>query len=726
MIACLLLLSFQSPDFDAIAQKRDVAALRAIATPEVLAQPRVFDFLTKPGAYGVGRFGWRAKSAVDPVDQRRYVVFTTRLTSEDVGEAVFEVEGGKLVRAFPELETLGVRIVHHDFDLRFEPAAKTLIARDKVTLRLDPVREKSFQARFSPCYKVSKVVDGAGREVKFSQAGGVVFLPTPAGSRATYELSYTGVVDQPEYAGAITSGEVMLTNDYWYPMIGRQAATQTVTATIPAGWTLVAQGTQTFEKSSGATKTASYRMDLPTVYFSLSAGPYESRSDTIGGRRFVTWGGGLNQEQMRAQNEANAHVIDFYSKAFGAYPFPQWGSMITPLYGGGALEAYSFATYGTGWLPAIDGHEPAHTWWGGIIPNSYLKSFWNESFAVYSAGLYEREADLGNRTERRLAFVSDATPSNGYRAASLLDSGASWGPPASELGYGKGGKVLQMLESEIGVDAMIRSLAEWVKVHPRGELGEWEGFLQVVRRVSGANLDKFIEEWFRRPGWADFSIEDVTWSTGKLRASAKFAGSPYSLKCEFMLQFPDGRKDFGSVRFEPDRQGNAKILIDCRQKPALVSFDPWRKLLRRTESNEAPAELRGLLRRFKRYNDPKRPGWMPFGPQGTSEAPPSDLTNAFLIGSPETMPAMKSLCDKVGFQVSGNKLTYKGTTIDLNAGAAMALVDLGGGKMCAIGLGATRLSPETGRARLCVVDDLGRVLRAETEPKTSGFLTARL
>jgi hypothetical protein len=86
---------------------------------------------------------------------------------------------------------------------------------------------------------------------------------------------------------------------------------------------------------------------------------------------------------------------------------------------------------------------------------------------------------------------------------------------------------------------------------------------------------------------------------------------------------------------------------------------------------------------------------------------------------------MKALCDKAGFTVEGNKLSYKGTEIDLEHGAALAVVDLGGGRSCVIGLGKTRRRPDFGRARTVLVDDLGRFLRGKTDPKTSGYLTYR-
>jgi hypothetical protein len=104
---------------------------------------------------------------------------------------------------------------------------------------------------------------------------------------------------------------------------------------------------------------------------------------------------------------------------------------------------------------------------------------------------------------------------------------------------------------------------------------------------------------------------------------------------------------------------------------------------------------------------------------------PADLSNMFIVGHPDTVPQMRDLCARAGFKVDGNKLTWQGTEIDLTKGGAVAVVNLDNGKHCVIGLGQTRVPPSFGRARTVLVDDLGRFLRGQTDPKTQGYLTFR-
>lgn len=719
-------------DIDALAKARDADAMMAYAGPEVKALGKPFFFLKANGPYGTGRFGWNAIPLTAP-GGGQYLVFSTKITSEDYGEFLFHFDGEKLLRYLPESDPLGFRIEHQKLDVRFDIPAKTAKIESVVSFVPHGVWTRPpaiAMVRLSPHYRVSNVRDAQGRPVSFSQAGGVVAMRTPSNlgerPRFSYRLTYQGVVDLPRFAGSITGREALLTNDYWYPMTGRLPATYEATIHAPKDWFGVAQGELVKDVHGPNERVTTWRMDLPASYWSLSAAPYRTSTTEIDGRKFTVWSLSMTPEQMRLQAELTAPIIDFYSKAFAAYPFSTWGAVDSPQYGGGALEAYSFATYGSGWLPDDDDHEPAHTWWGGMINNTYFNSLWNESFANFSGGLYRREGPIGNRSEKRLAFVSEANPGSSYSVAPMSQSGVFIGPASSSLGYGRGADVLQMLEVELGTETMIAAMRDWLKNNPKGEPGEWEGFEAAAKRASGRDLKTFFDEWVRRPGYADFTIENVRWESGSVRGEAVFRSEPYHLLCEVMLQMPGGRREFKTVRFEPNGK-RASLSIPADGKPELVSFDPWRRILRPKRDDERPAELVRTLRRMKRYVDPRHTDWLGNVPAGEALTQlPSNLDGVFLVGSPENLPVLKVLCDAAGFQIRGNDLEFDGTTVDLSKSGALALIDLPGGGQCAIGLGKTRRPPKLGRARTIVYDDLGRFLRGRTDPKTSGFLTFRL
>ena len=720
----LAVLFFQGNDvarFDSLAQARDVAGLSQYATPELSRKrPGAFSFLKTGGAYGSGMHGWRVVPLRDAVEDREYAVFTTRFSSEDIGEQIFVVRDGKLVDYVPELDSQGVKLKSHALEIRILPAEKKVFAKDTVAFTKTSSEGKSFMVRLFPWYRVTSVRKSSGEAVPFRQGGGTVSLPKPSSDSFTYTFEYTGSVDLPGWAGSISEKEAQLTNDYWYPMVARQAAPYSLIVRTPASWIAIGQGDLVSDEVQGTERVRQYRMDLPVVYYSLSAAPYRSQSTEKKGVKYSTWSMEMTEEEMRLQNDLNAPVIDFFSKAFEyPYPFKQWGSLVSRVYGGGALEAYSYATYGTGWLPDTDGHEPSHTWWGGVIPNTYLKSFWNEGFANYSDMLYRREGGPGKVAEKRLAFVDWPQNDRAFLAGKPAEAGAEFGPAASSLGYGKGSYVLQMLESELGTDQMLKTMQHWLKTHPKGETGEWEDYERAVEQSTGKSYKWFFDQWIRRSGWADFDIKDVSYAGGKVKGKAVFHGEPYRLTLEVLVRDAAGNNHFGRARVD----GAGPIEFESALTPKLVSFDPFHKLLRKSSADEAPVSIESFLRSSKRYTHHKRSGWLANFDRDQQKLSklPADLDGVFVVGSPEDLPALRALFQRAGIIVKGSTATFDGTTIDLNQGAAIAVVPLGGGKYCGIGVGKTRLAPNTGHARIAVSDNYGRFLRGVTEPKTKGW-----
>ncbi|MHB8638088.1 MAG: M1 family metallopeptidase [Fimbriimonadaceae bacterium] len=716
----LLALVLARPPVDLATMKRlvdvrDVAGLDAL----LVAKPKgrsPFMIIKTGGAYGVGRFGWNPLELDPPKSDRRFVVFSTKLTSEDTGELLFE-DTPKGLRYVPEDNSLGVSVVRHDFDVRFELASHGAVLRDRITLDATDAGLAFF--RMGSEYRVD-AIDG---KHQFAQAGGVVALNLPAG-RSTLNIAYHAIVNLPQFAASISTAEATLTNDYWYPMIARQPAPYAATIHAPVGWTAVAQGELVASASTKTEATFKYRMDLPVVYYSLTAGPFKPYVQTIDGRRFSVWSQAMTTLEKEEQTEFYAPIIKFYSDTFGKFPFSGYGAVVSKSYGGGALEAYSFATYGTGWLPDEDAHEPSHTWWGGIIPNTYLHSFWNESFADYSTGLFAQNVPIGNVAERHVAFIRHAAPSAEWNAAPIAQAGVDIGPPADALGYGKGSYVLDALENELGTKRMEATLRHWVASHSKDRAGEWEDYEQAVKESTGEDYTWFFDQWIRRSGYPKFDVTNAAYDGGAVTLQVQFDGAPYRMTAEILLQFADGRQAIKRVVIPPSP--TSKLRIESAEKPTLVSFDPYRRLIRLIGSDEAPPTLSAAWRTFSRYAFGARASSVLSAAAQPGSSMPNNLNGVAIIGMPGDAPIIAELAAKAGFKLDGSNLTYDGTTIDLTHGAAEALIDLGGGHRCLLALGEPELRPNTGDAYLALTDHLGRFLRGKTYPKTSGRFVFQL
>jgi hypothetical protein len=726
LFAPLLLLQ-QPPiqQLDALAKARDVAGLtRFLAS---VPQRNPFSVIKTGGAYAAGQRGWSAKDLKTP-DGQSYVVFSTPLIQEDMGELLFRVTPAGRLDYVPESNSLGVQLDRHSFDVRFDLDAGKLIATDTMDCHWTASRGRHFFFRISPTFTIRSIVNATNQAVPFSQAGGLVAV-APRDEALKLKVKYDGTVLMPAFDRQISSKEATLSAAMWYPTIARQPAPYDITFHIKKDWTALGQGNLVSDAiGAGGERVMKFRNDVPVIWYGASAGPYKTVMQSINGREYATMSSSMTREDMLTQNVVNSEIVEFYSNNFMPYPFKRWTALDSwQFHGGpGALEAYSFATY-PGGLPGIDAHEPSHCWWGGLLNNDYLRSLWNESFAVFCEGLYMRNRPGGNGDELKLAYVSEPFAFPGYDVAPLSDSGDPIGPAAAALGYGKGGFVLQMLEDELGTEAMIRTMREWVRSNPPRHIGSWQDYEKVVNKVTGGDYSWFFNQWVHRAGYPTFSLSDVTWANGMLSGKITFQDKPYRVHADLLMEFADGARQFARIDTmqQPDR-GGYKFTTKCPSRPVMIAIDPWHKILRGRTPEETGLSLETIGARCKLYVDPKRADTLkPLRFGSALKELPADLSNVAIFGSPHDIPAMASLCEQVGFEVAEDTLVYKKTRIDLNKGGAVAVVDLPNGQHCIIGLGKCVLRPNLGRARLLVFDEYGRPIRAETEPVTTGPLSFR-
>lgn len=722
MLAALVLLLGQPrpiATINSLAQTRNAQGLAQVS--EGLDADH-FRYLRNPGAFGAGRFGWRAELLEDVVNDDAYAVLTTPLTIQDYGEQIYVFKDGRLTAHIPETDRRGVRPVHYDIGLVVNPSTGVTFSA-VVDFALDSTRRPSFFVRVSPHYKVSAVKDSAGRPVAFAQTGGVVNVPTPNAARFSYTFEYSGKPNLRGYAGMMTADELMLTDDYWWPSVGRYPATTAVTADVPDTWQVISNGNRVRQTSANGRTVARFENPLAICYLSFSAGRFET-SRREGDITQIVWSTSLNAEKRALQAELQAGVIEFFNSYFEPWPFKGYTSVVSDLYGGGALEGYSYATYASGWLPDDDAHEPSHTYFGGWIPNTYLTSFWNESFATFCEDLYEREASIGNTEERRLAFIPNMTPSPMYDEGTVASYGVMQGGRASSLGYGKGGLVLYMLEQEIGRERMQATIKQWLTEHKNGTPGEWDQFESLL----GPEMKWFFDQWIRRPGSPKFSINNVQYVNGTVVGQVQFSGPTYRMTLDAMTEDPVGKRTVHRLTIVPEEGSQvATFGFLVEDQPAIVSFDPYDRMMT-ARTTAGPVSVRRQLARMDALVNPNTREWArtaDFNSLKITSEIPANPNGMVLVGHPDDWPAMKTLCDRVGFVVSGNSLTYDGTTIDLRRGAAAAIVEYEPGVTIGIVLGKTRRAIDTGRASFALTDELGRFVRGGTEPRTAGEFVFR-
>lgn len=222
------------------------------------------------------------------------------------------------------------------------------------------------------------------------------------------------------------------------------------------------------------------------------------------------------------------HALEFYSKLWAPYPFPQLTLQDGPSAG---MEYPMVINSNQG---AAD-HETAHQWWPMMLGTNETRYGWmdegfNQYMNILSAadnqskpynldGLGQSYGRMSGDEDEAPMMWSANDAGNGYRLQT----------------YGKAPLMLSMLGGIVGDEAVINAMkkytATWVYKHP----SPWD-YIFFMNNELGQNLEWFWYYWLWTTESVEGSIQDVKTTGGKTIVTVHQAGqmpSPVVLKVEF-------------------------------------------------------------------------------------------------------------------------------------------------------------------------------------------------
>ncbi|MCC6320200.1 MAG: M1 family metallopeptidase [Phycisphaerales bacterium] len=240
--------------------------------------------------------------------------------------------------------------------------------------------------------------------------------------------------------------------------------------------------------------------------------------------------GPLGSGEALRKNFANTpEMVAHFSKLFD-YPFPwdKYAQILCRGFSAGAMENTSATTFseplarGGGRRGSIDGiiaHELVHQWFGDLVTCKGWENLWlNEGWATMGEALWaeRQEGEDGYQS----AIMGD------FASTRARSAERSWPAQAGMVNnryrdpdrrftegdnvYQKGGSVLHMLRMRLGDDAFFEGTRRYLKRHQHG-YAETDDFRLALEEVSGQSLDRFFDQWCRRPGVPSVEI-DYSWT----------------------------------------------------------------------------------------------------------------------------------------------------------------------------------------------------------------------
>jgi aminopeptidase N len=456
-------------------------------------------------------------------------------------------------RLYPTLGDGGYDPLHYFLNLRYATKSPAQAIDGTVTMTAKATQALSrFDLDFSGSGVGAVQVDG--RKAHMVWTGGKLVItpaaPIALGQRFTVVVhNFTAKPTTPVAGeegttaffitpdGSATAGQPNLMNSVYpcndYPS---EKATFSFRMDVPAGETAVANGDLTGDRTVAGRSIWTYSQNQPmaTELTQLVAGDFtvvpRGKVDGVTVRDVIpTRLVGQYQKLLSVETSQMAWM----EKRVGAFPFDQFGSLITDAPLGFALETQTLALYGNTLITdpvAVSAptmlHELSHQWFGdSVTPSSWSDVWLNEGHATWYT--YTYAADKGYLEQASGEPNFTALMKDWYAQGDQFR--AKYGPVglphagggASEVenvfslqAYYGGALTLYALRQRIGTPDFDRLERAWVSKFA-GRSASTADFISLASAISGHDQNAFLRSWLYgtktppMPGHPDWTVTPV-------------------------------------------------------------------------------------------------------------------------------------------------------------------------------------------------------------------------
>jgi hypothetical protein len=491
-----------------------------------------------------------------------------------------------------------VDVLHHDLNVRLDPAAGTIVGEDILHLRL-VAAVSSIRLRLNNELRVESITSEEGGEHLFFRVRGQDSVMVSMGPLAgllgdtRLRVRYAGPYRpspiereamqlRPPQEGEVEDDLVVepvtvLTNHSpWYPQAGTDDyATARIHLDVPQGFVALTGGIRQATIQVGGRARYEYRLDQPGRYFSVAVGRLiDVGTRKVGSVGIEGWSVGRTRGEAGKVLDLAGDLLAFYEGLFGPCPFPVLRLAVFEerVPGGHSppgmillAQRPVFLARGLRDDPAsfqdVPGfffaHELAHQWWGhGVAPQNYRERWLSEAFAQYAAALWVRHRlgeeafqNVLERLQRWALAKNDEGPIHlGYRLGHIKGDSQVY----RAVVYDKGAYVLHMLRSIVGPDAFAEGLRAFQSGHRFGKAGT-DDLREALEKASGRTLEPYFQQWVFGTELPRLSVRAQTpGSRPPYRAVVEIAaeGLPGPVPLTLEVQHAQGRET-RAVTLEP-------------------------------------------------------------------------------------------------------------------------------------------------------------------------------
>ncbi len=216
--------------------------------------------------------------------------------------------------------------------------------------------------------------------------------------------------------------------------------------------------------------------------------------------------------------------IEFYEDFYQTpYPLPHSWQLALPDFSAGAMENWGLVTYREAYLlldpdntslemkqqvATVIAHELAHQWFGDLVTMKWWDDLWlNESFAnmMEYVAVDALEPDwhiweLFQTSEAPMALNRDATDGVQSVHVQVEDPAEIDALFDSAIVYAKGARMLVMVRSLLGDDALRKGLKKYFEAHQYGN-ATGADLWSALGEASDLDIGAIMNSWLEQPGY---------------------------------------------------------------------------------------------------------------------------------------------------------------------------------------------------------------------------------